>query len=111
MLLAWGWDSCAEELALLLKLLKETCPATGEWTLLLFCLWHIEKERLITVIFSLELKVTLFFPKISPATWEWTLLFFCLWKGERENERLITVIFSLELKVILFLLKLDPGAL
>ena len=65
MLLAWGWDSCAEELALLLKLLKETCPATGEWTLLLFCLWHIEKERLITVIFSLELKVTLFFLKLA----------------------------------------------
>ena len=43
-------------------------PATWEWTLLFFCLWKGErkKERLITVIFSLELKVILFLLKLDP---------------------------------------------
>ena len=44
-LLTWGWGSCAEDLVLLLKLVKETCPANGEWMLLLFCSWKRERER------------------------------------------------------------------
>ena len=86
-LLAWGWDSCAEELALLLKLLKETCPATGECTLLLFCLWHREKERLITVIFSLELKGILFSLKLAQPPGNGHCCFSVYEERERERKR------------------------